>query len=255
MNAMSEKDTIPGIHNWCDRWCEKCPFIGRCAVGLQELEFLQQEQKGNQPDFWKAIGEQLAKTIELIDELAKERGIDLSAIPKIEWEQLGKESKQQWQEGEDHPISQTGLQYFKTSQQVLNEGFIKNQLAAEIEKYDLGLEKEARNSMKKLKDAVDIIKWYHFFIPPKCQRLVMENIHKGYQDAEYPPEERMYNGTAKITLIAIERSIAAWGILLELVPEHEDEMLSVLALLQKLQRLIHIEFPDAIKFIRPGFDE
>ncbi len=255
MASNSEKDTISGIHNWCDRWCEKCPFISHCTVGLQELELMKKEDKTPKPDFWKTIGEQLAKAIILIDELAKERGIDLSAIPKEELDQIDRESKQQWEEGEDHPISQTGLQYFKTSQQVLNAGFIKDQLAAEIEKYDLGLEEEARTQMKKLKNAVDIIKWYNFFIPAKCQRLVMENIDKEFQDEEYPPEERMYNGTAKITLIAIERSIAAWGVLLKMIPSHQDEMLTVLALLQKLQKLINIEFPDAMKFIRPGFDE
>ncbi len=255
MASNSEKDTISGIHNWCDRWCEKCPFISRCTVGLQELELMKKEDKTPKPDFWKTIGEQLAKAIELIDELAKERGIDLYAIPKEEWDKIDKVSKQKWEEGEDHPISQTGLQYFKTSQQVLNAGFIKDQLAAEIEKYDLGLEEEARNSMRQIKNSVDIIKWYNFFIPPKCQRLVMENMDRDFQDKEFAPEERMYNGTAKITLIAIERSITAWGLLLELMPEHQDEIFSVLSLLQKLQRLIQMEFPDAMLFIRPGFDE
>lgn len=23
---------IPGIHNYCHRWCERCPFTERCAV-------------------------------------------------------------------------------------------------------------------------------------------------------------------------------------------------------------------------------
>ncbi len=255
MEANSDNDIIPGIHNWCDRWCEKCPFIGRCAVGLKELELLQQEEKGTQPEFWETIAEQFEKAIELINEAARERGINLEDIPKEEWEQIKKESEEQWEEGQDHPISQVGLQYFKTSQQVLNAGFIKEQLAAEIEKYEMGLEKEARNNMRQIKNAVDIVKWYNFFIPPKCQRLVMENMDRDFQDEEYPPEERMYNGSAKITLIAIERSITAWGLLLELMPEEEEEILSVLLILQKLQNLIEAEFPDAMLFIRPGFDE
>ena len=40
------------------------------------------------------------------------------------------------------------------------------------------------------------------------------------------PEERSYNGTAKITLIAIERSISSWGVLLKTYPEHQDEILA-----------------------------
>ena len=23
---------IPGIYNYCDRWCERCPFTSRCMV-------------------------------------------------------------------------------------------------------------------------------------------------------------------------------------------------------------------------------
>ena len=52
---MTNQENIPGIHNWCDRWCEKCPFIARCAVGEQELDLIEQEQKGIKLDFWEGI--------------------------------------------------------------------------------------------------------------------------------------------------------------------------------------------------------
>ena len=25
------KDLISGIHNYCDRWCERCPYTSRCG--------------------------------------------------------------------------------------------------------------------------------------------------------------------------------------------------------------------------------
>ena len=57
-------NTILGIHNCC----EKCSFIGRCAVGLQELELLQQEAIGTQPEFWKTIAAQFQTASDLIHE-------------------------------------------------------------------------------------------------------------------------------------------------------------------------------------------
>jgi hypothetical protein len=252
---MPGKDIISGIHNWCDRWCEKCPFIARCAVGVQELDLIEEEQKGNKPDFWEGINEQFTKSIQLIDELAKEKGIDLDDIPDEEWDKINKEREEKEFEGENHPISKLAGKYPQDCQKILNGDFVKDKFDSEIQKLELGLEKEAKNKIKELKEAVDIIRWYMFLIPAKSQRLMMENLDTEFEDAEFPPEERSYNGTAKITLIAIERSISSWGLLLQTYPEHQDEVLSILALLQKLQKMIHSEFPDALSFIRPGFDE
>ncbi|MGJ3233618.1 hypothetical protein [Marivirga sp.] len=252
---MPDKDIIPGIHNWCDRWCEKCSFIARCAVGVQELDLIEEEQKGNKPDFWEGINEQFTKSIQLIDELAKEKGIDLDDIPDEEWDKINKEREEKELEGENHPISKLAGKYPQDCQNILNDNFVKGKFDSEIQKLELELEKEAKTKIKELKEAVDIIRWYMFFIPAKSKRLMMENLDTEFEDAEFPPEERSYNGTAKITLIAIERSISSWGLLLQTYPEHQDEVLSVLALLQKLQKMIHTEFPDALSFIRPGFDE
>lgn len=34
-------DFIPGIYNYCDRWCERCAFTSRCLTyaALQESSF------------------------------------------------------------------------------------------------------------------------------------------------------------------------------------------------------------------------
>jgi hypothetical protein len=252
---MSDQNYVPGIHNWCDRWCEKCPFITRCAVGEHEIELLEQEQKGLKTDFWEGVQEQFTKSIELITDLAKEKGIDFNTVSEEEWDEINKEKEQQRMEGEDHPISKLAMQYPKSCQQILDSEFIKSKYDSEIEKFELGLEEHAHKNLHQFKEAVEIIRWYMFFIPAKSQRLMMENLDTAFEDAEFPPEERAYNGTAKITLISIERSVSAWGILLEYFPDYQDEILSVLTLLQKLQKMVHHEFPDAMKFIRPGFDE
>ena len=31
-------NTIPGIYNYCDYWCERCAFTQRCGTYLMKIE-------------------------------------------------------------------------------------------------------------------------------------------------------------------------------------------------------------------------
>ena len=53
-----------------------------------------------------------------------------------------------------------------------------------------------------------------------------------------------YYRTSRILVIAIERSMAAWQVFLEFFPEKEDDILDILALLDKLRRQVVALFPD-----------
>lgn len=61
-------------------------------------------------------------------------------------------------------------------------------------------------------------------------------------------------GSAKLVLVSIERSAAAWVRLREILPSHEDELLALLAMLGRLQRGLHAALPGAQDFKRPGLD-
>ena len=63
------------------------------------------------------------------------------------------------------------------------------------------------------------------------------------------------DGSAKIALIALDRSLAAWANLLRHFSEKENETLHLLAHLERLRRSLEAAFPAARAFIRPGFDE
>ena len=78
-----------------------------------------------------------------------------------------------------------------------------------------------------------------------------ENDYEGLSDEDTLQNDG--NGSAKVALIAVERSIDAWQTVFELIPD-EDRILPLLATLQKILRLGRTEFPDAEKFRRPGFD-
>ena len=62
------------------------------------------------------------------------------------------------------------------------------------------------------------------------------------------------DGTAKIAIIGINRSIHALNNLFSILPEYSKEISDILIILGKILNLAEIEFPDHKKFIRPGFD-
>jgi hypothetical protein len=61
-------------------------------------------------------------------------------------------------------------------------------------------------------------------------------------------------GTAKIALIAMDRSISAWTGMREALGDEADRMLDLLAQLAALRRETEKLFPEARSFVRPGFD-
>jgi len=69
---------------------------------------------------------------------------------------------------------------------------------------------------------------------------------------EFPKDS---DGSAKVALIAIDRSIAAWGEIRNVFPIRERDILDLIARLDRLRRKVEKEFPDARAFIRPGFDK
>jgi hypothetical protein len=71
-------------HNWCDKRCERCPLEQTCAVACRVAETTRRHmERGEDPDDWdvilRDIAEDFAKTIEMIEAVAREDGIDLSA--------------------------------------------------------------------------------------------------------------------------------------------------------------------------------
>ncbi|MDY6988583.1 MAG: hypothetical protein SWQ30_11065 [Thermodesulfobacteriota bacterium] len=73
---------ISGIYNYCDRWCERCPFTSRCMnFSIAEERFSDPESRdmGNAL-FWQRVSETFQNTLELVKELAAREGVDLDAV-------------------------------------------------------------------------------------------------------------------------------------------------------------------------------
>lgn len=73
---------IPGIYNYCDRWCERCPFTSRClnhSIVEEKFGDLQKRDEMNKA-FWQRLSEIFQETLAMVKEMAKEHGIDIDSI-------------------------------------------------------------------------------------------------------------------------------------------------------------------------------
>src|SRR5436309_15735657 len=73
-------DLIPGIYNYCDRWCERCPLTSRCLVYAteQEDDVSPESQDIHNADFWRKLNSIMDETRQIITEWASQTGIDLT---------------------------------------------------------------------------------------------------------------------------------------------------------------------------------
>ena len=78
------------------------------------------------------------------------------------------------------------------------------------------------------------------------------------ENDEEPPQEslsRHSDGSIKVALIGIDRSISAWRIMQIGLPDKTDSIVPLLLALESLRQNTEKAFPHARDFIRPGFDE
>ncbi|HVF29646.1 MAG TPA: hypothetical protein VNA22_01700, partial [Pyrinomonadaceae bacterium] len=106
-----------------------------------------------------------------------------------------------------------------------------------------------------VEDAVAVLYWFLFFIPVKIKSGLRELLDdEGFEDNQQATDVESYaNGTIKVALIAIDRSIVSWKKLLEI--GGLEKARSMIELLEQIQCRLETRFPRARDFVRPGFDE
>ena len=245
---------IPGIYNYCDRWCERCRFSSRCLnCTLEEEQFGDLEDNDELNEiFWKRFAEMLQDTVVLIKEMAKEQGIDLDAIENDEnWK---KESGFK-ERSLAHLINHTSKSYATS----VDDWFVDNEhlfLKKEAELNRMRLLSSRENPTKEaisIADATEVIRWYQYQIHVKLRRATESAAEEELEDSGDFPKDS--DGSAKVALIRIDRSISAWKIYLSSFPEQTEQILNVIASLENLRQRVEAQFPQARAFIRPGFDE
>jgi hypothetical protein len=255
---------ITGIFNYCDYWCERCAFTRRCRTFSMDRE-LESDAQGEAVDkdatnaaFWNQLADRVRETVLCgpAEEWVDAATVEMDDTPDPEWEARQDEKRQAVQR---HPLVRMAHDYrglagdwLKTADEDLKavaQGLLD---AAGSTFADGDYEEEARE----IGDMIEVVAWYHTLIPTKLARAISGLMEMDDASHEVLAEFRLEdaNGSGKVVLIAIERSLAAWVRLREILPNREDEILAMLALLSRLKRGIRLALPGAQAFRRPGFD-
>ena len=249
-------DFITGIYNYCDRWCERCALSSRCflyAAEQTDLEWDDPEVRDlNNAKFWRHLESIFKDAHELIKECAAEAGIDLDAIKSNEAFMPVDE--------EIEDASKRELAVLARNYAGMVEKWFANEfIAAEVRQLNES-NPQTTETIIDLTAAVEIIRWYQFFIAAKVFRALLggddelPGVYGNHDDALNPAQSDA-NGSAKIALIAIDRSLNSWRITQSYIPNKKDSIAPLMTVLERLRNGLEETLPLARDFVRPGFDE
>ena len=227
-----EEKFVPGIFNYCDRWCERCQLTARCRVYAMEQEYADDERGATQKAFRRNLQNIFIETKEMLREDAAKRGIDIDAL---DLEKAGEIIERDRLAVEQQVLMKLAEKYTKQASLFLRAQDLADDTI-----------RETRLEM------LLIIGWYHFFIASKINRALYAEADYE-EDADFDAFRNDGNGSVKIALIAIDRSLIAWRNLL--TEETNREIKPLIELLETLRQMCEEKFPNARDFLRPGFDE
>lgn len=245
---------ISGIYNYCDRWCERCNFTFRCMTfALAEEHFGDSDTSDlNNKAFWRKLSEVFRFTLEMVKETAQQQGITLDSLDK---QAAAEEHKAVQDIIDNHACARMAKTYSQMVKRLFESA--KNSFAAKADELNMKVRLELPGTdpsgeAAELKDIVAVIRWYQHQIYVKLARAIGGSL----EESSHPPDDtpKDSDGSAKVALIAIDRSIAAWGQMYEHFPQHKAEILDILLTLDRLRTKTQSSFPNARAFVRPGFD-
>jgi hypothetical protein len=238
-------DLISGIYNYCDRWCERCPLSSRCLLYATEQEDDDSpESRDIQNEaFWRKLSSIFQETREMVLEWAQEAGVELAELSQDDEVKLRRKHRL----ADNHPLAKAGKKYANAASDWFRE------LDRVVEVTDLAKTESDLEEAELLVDAREIIYWYQYQIAVKTMRALSSQSDELEEEADEFPKDS--DGSAKVALLGIDRSIAAWRLMQLSVPDRADSIVPLILQLETLRYRLERKFPDARDFVRPGFDE
>jgi hypothetical protein len=248
-------DFIPGIFNYCDKWCSHCEFKKRCSVYIDENDSTDNDLPN------AALITMITDKLKALSEIFEHSSQLLPSPNGVAYKKVALPAGKHEMEKTPYPRAENLLlkrafEYRRLAFKWLEERKVDESIKIFSKKLllDLITMDEIALELDILQEWLDEIRHFMNFIPVKLKRaLTSAQRQKEYELRNGFPLD--CEGSAKITILAIEKSIGNWEKLMTYFPELEDDCLDFLARLQHLKEITLKEFPNAMNFIRPGFDE
>lgn len=233
--VVEDPNIISGIHNYCDRWCERCTHTKHCSVFLMEQEVYGpiEDRDVEEETLFEDLSTMFQVTANLMQEQMEELGIDPNNLPEVE---------------EDEPYDPEDTEPVKISKEYTMA--MADRLKQNREKVKIRFEQLVNINEEKaleLADAFEVVQYYFMMISTKTYRAMIP------RDPDIDTGDE--RGSAKIAIIMIDKSTASWLKIMEFIPDLEDDILNFLKQLSQVRKMLLEHIPDAMEFIRPGFDE
>lgn len=216
---------IPGVHHYCDDWCDYCPVTRRCLAFRCAAEV--QRDRGGDPARPKF--DDIEEAVAFTREIAATEGASTDVLDALVSSPPGRSGVDT-----DDPLAGVAWEY------AMEVGAALAPFARSI---------AAESPTPGGPNAWEVLLWYHLRIYMKLFRALVARDRSGAGLVTRADEA---TGCAKLVLASIGRSRIA---LRALEPAFDGACRSRLeALLDTMERGIDERFPDARTFVRIGID-
>ncbi len=263
-----EGNFIPGIFNYCNRWCERCQYTDRCRVFATEKIFMQEFEKhkrieksmAENKEFWAQVNKTIEEAADLIDEeiplVKNEFSFDQwdFDMDDEDMQEEMKKDEENREKAENSNLSKVALKYentvgkwFDDRKDVLITDFIQETKKTTVTYAGITDKKE----LNQISDAVEVILWYHIQIWVKLNRA-LTSLYEEEEDPEmYEDLPKDSDGSARVVLMGIDASIGSWNLLLKHLNSEMDSIKPIIKMLLWLRIEVEKQFPDARNFVWP----
>ncbi|MCD4682802.1 MAG: hypothetical protein K8R86_05935, partial [Bacteroidales bacterium] len=131
---LPEGDFIPGIYNYCNRWCERCLYTEKCRLFADEKIFMKEyeAQKRREKsieenkDFWDQVNKTIEEAADIIDEEIPLMKNDESSLfgqwdDDEDAEEAMKDHKEKREKAKEQNTSQVASKYERAVHQWLED--------------------------------------------------------------------------------------------------------------------------------------
>src|SRR6266487_4201055 len=195
-------DFISGIYNYCDRWCERCPFTSRCLLYATENEEPDDPASRDirNAEFWQKVESIFEQTREMIITWAEENDIDLSSAALASG---NADTRDEPLDAEEHELAVAAKNYAASVDEWFTEETVE--VLGVDDRTGVGIDSQ---NEEMISDATEVIRWYQYQIAVKTVRALISLGDETEEDAEEIANDS--DGSIKVALIGIARSISAW---------------------------------------------
>ncbi len=228
---------IPSIHNYCDRWCERCRFTSRCRAYAMEMTIRIDGFDGELARAAEDLPRDPAEEWAGEDFLTEAE--DALSDEEVEQEMLSRDVADAI--AEVHPLTEAADGFARLAKPLID--------AADTRVTAGGPESQV------FRDSLEVLERYKYFVAVKVRRALSGRDNPPILDEDGRPFPSDADGSARIAYLTCATARDAARRLARIDPGLASLVAPFTQTADRVLDLIDEAFPDHRSFRRPGFDD